>query len=50
VASRWGARCSVSRGKNPIASALWLVVTLFSIAAMFVLLDAQFLGRAAGLV
>jgi len=30
--------------KNPIASALWLVVTLFSIAAMFVLLDAQFLA------
>ena len=30
--------------KNPIASALWLVVTLFSIAALFVLLDAQFLA------
>jgi len=30
--------------KNPLASALWLVVTLFSIAALFVLLDAQFLA------
>src|SRR5881296_4320512 len=30
--------------KNPVASALWLVVTLFSIAALFVLLDAQFLA------
>ncbi len=30
--------------KNPIASALWLVVTLFCIAALFVLLDAQFLA------
>jgi len=30
--------------KNPVASALWLVVTLFSLAAMFVLLDAQFIA------
>jgi len=30
--------------KNPIASALWLVVTLFAVAALFVLLDAQFLA------
>ena len=30
--------------KSPVASALWLVVTLFSIAALFVLLDAQFLA------
>ena len=30
--------------KNPIASALWLVVTLFCIAALFVLLDAQFIA------
>src|SRR2546422_11087821 len=30
--------------KNPIASALWLVVTLFALAALFVLLDAQFLA------
>jgi NADH-quinone oxidoreductase subunit J len=29
---------------NPVASALWLVVTLFSLAALFVLLDAQFLA------
>lgn len=30
--------------RNPVASALWLVVTLFALAAMFVLLDAQFLA------
>jgi NADH-quinone oxidoreductase subunit J len=30
--------------KNPVACALWLVVTLFAVAAMFVLLDAQFLA------
>src|SRR5207247_1529014 len=30
--------------KNPVASALWLVVTLFSLAALFVLLDAQFIA------
>ena len=30
--------------RNPIASALWLVITLFALAAMFVLLDAQFIA------
>lgn len=30
--------------RNAVASALWLVVTLFALAAMFVLLDAQFLA------
>ena len=30
--------------KSPISSALWLVVTLFALAAMFVLLDAQFIA------
>src|SRR5207247_8741057 len=30
--------------RSPVASALWLVVTLFQIAALFVLLDAQFLA------
>ena len=30
--------------RNPVASALWLVVTLFSLAALFVLLDAQFIA------
>ena len=30
--------------RNPIASALWLVVTLFALAALFVLLDAQFIA------
>ena len=30
--------------RNPIASALWLVVTLFAIAALFAGLDAQFLA------
>jgi NADH-quinone oxidoreductase subunit J len=30
--------------KSPVASALWLVVTLFALAGMFVLLDAQFIA------
>jgi NADH-quinone oxidoreductase subunit J len=30
--------------RNPVVGALWLVVTMFQIAAMFVLLDAQFLA------
>ncbi len=30
--------------KSPVVSALWLVVTLFSLAAMYVLLDAQFIA------
>jgi NADH-quinone oxidoreductase subunit J len=30
--------------KNPVASALWLVITLFALAAMYVLLDAQFIA------
>jgi len=30
--------------RNPVASALWLVVTMFQIAALFVLLDAQFIA------
>jgi len=30
--------------RNPVSSALWLVVTLFALAAMFVLLDAQFIA------
>ncbi|MGD8727649.1 MAG: NADH-quinone oxidoreductase subunit J [Gemmatimonadales bacterium] len=30
--------------KSPVASALWLVVTLFSLAALFVLLDAHFIA------
>ncbi len=30
--------------RNPVACALWLVVTLFATAAMFVLLDAQFIA------
>jgi NADH-quinone oxidoreductase subunit J len=30
--------------RNPVYSALWLVVTLFALAAMFVLLDAQFIA------
>jgi NADH-quinone oxidoreductase subunit J len=29
---------------NPVASALWLVMTLFALAAMYVLLDAQFIA------
>src|SRR3982074_2580713 len=30
--------------KNAVACALWLVVTLFALAAMYVLLDAQFIA------
>jgi NADH-quinone oxidoreductase subunit J len=30
--------------KSPVAAALWLVNTMFSLAAMYVLLDAQFIG------
>src|SRR6266566_8938059 len=30
--------------RSAVASALWLVVTLFQIAALFVMLDAQFLA------
>ncbi len=30
--------------RNPVASALWLVNTLFALAAIFILLDAHFIG------
>src|SRR5687767_5371239 len=30
--------------KSPVAAALWLVSTMFSLAALYVLLDAQFIG------
>jgi NADH-quinone oxidoreductase subunit J len=30
--------------KSPVAAALWLVHTMFSLAALYVLLDAQFVG------
>ncbi len=30
--------------KSPVAAALWLVNTMFSLAAIYVLLDAQFIG------
>src|SRR3954470_1860706 len=30
--------------RNPVSCALWLVVTLFALAAMYVLLDAQFIA------
>ena len=33
----------VSR-KNPVTAALWLVNTMFSLAALYVMLDAQFIG------
>ena len=35
--------CFVTR-KSPVAAALWLVNTMFCLAAMYVLLDAQFIG------
>src|SRR5437867_12976704 len=30
--------------KSPVAAALWLVNTMFSLAALYVLLDAHFIG------
>jgi NADH-quinone oxidoreductase subunit J len=30
--------------RSPVAAALWLVTTMFSLAAMYVMLDAQFIG------
>ncbi len=30
--------------RSPVASALWLVLTLFALSALYVILDAQFLG------
>src|ERR671915_1084388 len=30
--------------KNPVSSALWLISTMFSLAAIYVLLDAQFIA------
>src|SRR3990172_6812904 len=30
--------------RSPVASALWLVMTLFSLAALYVVLDAQFIA------
>ncbi len=36
--------------KSPVASALWLVNTLFNLAAIFVLLDAHFIAAAQVLV
>src|SRR5205085_10117998 len=30
--------------RSPVAAALWLVNTMFSLAALYVLLDAQFIG------
>jgi NADH-quinone oxidoreductase subunit J len=42
VAVLGGVMCITRR--NPVHSALWLVVTLFAMAGLFVLLDAQFLA------
>src|SRR6185436_20655596 len=30
--------------KSPVAAALWLVVTMFCLAALYVMLDAHFIG------
>jgi NADH-quinone oxidoreductase subunit J len=30
--------------KSPVAAAMWLIVTLFCLAALYVMLDAQFIG------
>ncbi|HEY0776687.1 MAG TPA: NADH-quinone oxidoreductase subunit J [Gemmatirosa sp.] len=36
--------------KSPVAAALWLVSTMFSLAALYILLDAQFVGAVQVLV
>src|SRR4029078_7604258 len=36
--------------KSPVAAALWLLNTMFSLAALYVMLDAQFIGAIPGLV
>ncbi len=36
--------------KSPVAAALWLVSTMFCLAAMYILLDAQFIGAVQVLV
>src|SRR3990170_887058 len=38
-----GALMCITR-RSPVASALWLVLTLFCLAGIFVLLDAQFIA------
>src|SRR3989304_1304921 len=43
VAAMGGGLLCITR-KSAVASALWLVVTLFAVAAMYVLLDAQFIA------
>ena len=43
IVSIVSAVCFVTR-KSPVAAALWLVNTMFCLAAMYVLLDAQFIG------
>ena len=30
--------------KSPVAAAMWLVTTMFSLAALYIMLDAQFIG------
>ena len=35
--------CFVTR-KSPVSAAMWLVATMFSLAAMYVMLDAPFIG------
>ena len=30
--------------KSPVAAALWLVTTMFALAALYIMLDAQFIG------
>jgi NADH-quinone oxidoreductase subunit J len=42
IAMLGGLLCITRR--SPVSSALWLVVTLFALAAMFALLDAQFIA------
>src|SRR2546425_11209963 len=44
-----GAAMCITR-RSPVASALWLVQTLFALAALFVGLDAQFVAGLQGLV
>src|SRR5919197_4538647 len=38
------AACLCILQRNPVSAAMWLVVTMFSLAAIYVLLDAQFIA------
>jgi NADH-quinone oxidoreductase subunit J len=39
-----GAAVAFVTRRSPVAAAMWLVVTMFNLAALYVMLDAQFIG------